>query len=1490
MKTISKLLAVILVLAFSLLLAGSLPPAALGRNVAEANRYNVVLVVDKSGSLCDRDGYGTDPDGLRYDAMRLFLGLLTETGNHAGVIAFDEKIRSDSGIVSVGPMEERDELVRTVEALGTSYDTDIGSAVLRAVDNLCQAQKENGLPGVVLLLTDGMTDFTSDAPRWLLFEKSMDAALTAREKALENDIVIHGIFLNVDGLAQRGEEEVRFYTDGTHGKFETVTRSEDLASAFARFYSIINKTEYNPSDKVQFASDGKAETVFTVPSFGTEEVNLVLEHKEPSGGPESIRITAPDGSDYDIRPHRLETSRFDLIKIPSPSPGIWKVSLQGTPGGSFDVCTIRNASLGAALRCEPGGDALEVLKPVHFSVEVTESGAAIGKDALGSTSCDLTVQDLGTGETAAVPMTVSEGGYDLVYTPENGGEYAYTAVVRLENSEIRSNTLYSAVHVPPPAAVLEAVSALSDTGRIRDNIWEISLSELFTDPKGLSLRYSLSDDLGGAAGIDSGILRIDLERLSGPVSFLVLAEDPYGLTAELPFSLEVSVPEAKLAGAASVTDIGSVASNVWEIPLEALFEDPSGNGLSFRLSDDLGGAASVEDGLVRIKLDELDGEVRFTLIASDPNGLSAEIPFTLSVSLPSADAGPVADVRELGSIRDNIWTLPLDPLFTDPSGEGLTYTLSENPNDALSLQDGVLRADLEKLGEHAVFSVTAVDSRGLSAVLPFDLSVSLPAAAVECVDDISACGAVKDNVWELPLGPLFSDPYGEGLAWTLSDDFGGALSIQDGILFADLEKLGEHASFAVTAEDARGIRTELPFALSVSVPKADADCVRDYSSVGTIKDNVWQVPLDSLFRSPAGEELSYSLSDDAGGALSIRDGILYADFEKLGEHASFIVTAADSLGLRAEVPFELSVSLPGAAADCVRDYSSVGTIKGNVWQVPLDSLFRSPAGEELSYSLSDDAGGALSIRDGILCADLEKLDKALSFTVTAADSRGLTAEVSFDLPTALPEKAAERVAGFSAAGTIKDNIWEVPLDSLFRDPAGEDLAYSLSDDAGGALSIRDGILYADLEKLEGTVSFAVTAANALGFSSDLPFSLEISRPSATVSEVSSLLEIGQLQDGIWTADLHSLFNSPSGAELRFSLSDDGGGAVSVQDGVLSIDTGKLEDRVSFTVYAADADGLSASLPFRLAFEAPSAPGAAVSDLSSGQLQEQIWTLDLADLFEDPSQTGLCYTLSDDLDGAASIENGVLHIDFAKLKALSAFTVTATDAYGHSAELPIALDVTLPSPTAEKITDPFAVGSFTEDGWEADLSSLFDGFSGMPVYTLSDDYDGGIVIEDGILRVRTRGLDNLSFTVNAEDANGLRTALPFDLAFPAPCAVRESMEETVKTGLFQIGTWSADPAGLFSDPKDTPLEYAVSDDCDGRISVTDGRITADLSGTDKAAFSILATDALGLTAELPCMLTSHNMTWGILICALIIFLLAALLFLYVKHHHKSRRKS
>ena len=687
------------------------------------NRFNVVLVVDKSGSLRDAHGGGTDPDGLRFDAMRLFLGLLTESGNKVGAVVFDETVRYDSGLKAMSSMDDKKELIREVESFGTGYDTDIGSAVLRAVEMLRGMSEENGLPCMILLLTDGKTDFPD---RWGRKTDSWQNASKALEAAREEGITINGILLNVNDSAEGGEVELGLYTGKTNGSFEEVKSPEDLSAAFRRFYSIINNTEYSGTDKVAFSADGLAVRNFIVPGFGVEEVNIVIERAAPREGEEpgempEMTVIQPDGGEYDVAGHELTSSRYMLVKIPHPAMGQWQVNLRGEAGDTVDVTMVYNASMSVLLESGNRRDSYSAYRPYPFTAYVSDPTVPeLTDENLRDLTAVLEIVETNTGRIRKTPMDVVDGTYTCEVSFPRDGDYSVSALVGLEGFEVRSNPIELSVEMRRLTAKVWSVNDMFKYGRFTDDCWELELDELFGVTREAELEYTLSDDFDGALTIEDGVLQARF-RGQDTAEFTLTATDSAGQSADIPFKLKIPGVKATVERITSMTKYGSFGDGFWEMETDKLFEDPKGTEFRVELSDDFGGALVLEDGVLHMDIEALR-EASFSLTATDIFEKQAEIPFELRLPGPSVKSGIIVETIKTGLFQEGIWERKIDGLFTDPKGTALRCELTDDLGGKAAIEDGVVRVNCRGIGKGASFSIRATDEYDMSAELPVTLT------------------------------------------------------------------------------------------------------------------------------------------------------------------------------------------------------------------------------------------------------------------------------------------------------------------------------------------------------------------------------------------------------------------------------------------------------------------------------------------------------------------------------------------------------------------------------------------------------------------------------------------------------------------------------------------------------------------------------------------------------------------------------------------------
>ena len=90
----------------------SLPlPKANAQNFVN-NRFNVVVVLDASGSMKN-----TDPNGLRYEAISQFFGLLAEQGNALGGVVFHTELAAEETLTEITDQSGKDTVMDMLKSI-----------------------------------------------------------------------------------------------------------------------------------------------------------------------------------------------------------------------------------------------------------------------------------------------------------------------------------------------------------------------------------------------------------------------------------------------------------------------------------------------------------------------------------------------------------------------------------------------------------------------------------------------------------------------------------------------------------------------------------------------------------------------------------------------------------------------------------------------------------------------------------------------------------------------------------------------------------------------------------------------------------------------------------------------------------------------------------------------------------------------------------------------------------------------------------------------------------------------------------------------------------------------------------------------------------------------------------------------------------------------------------------------------------------------------
>ncbi len=403
---------------------------------------------------------------------------------------------------------------------------------------------------------------------------------------------------------------------------------------------------------------------------------------------------------------------------------------------------------------------------------------------------------------------------------------------------------------------------------------------------------------------------------------------------------------------------------------------------------------------------------------------------------------------------------------------------------------------------------------------------------------------------------------------------------------------------------------------------------------------------------PEGSEVTFTLTDNAGGRFTLADGneIRVADgasldFETSPSH-SITVKAQDTAGNSSEATLTINVvnvdedptniQLSGVS---IEENSANGTLVGTLTATD-------PEGANITFTLTDDAEGRFTLADNkVQVADGTSLDfetsPSHSITVRAQDPAGNSSDETFTIDVVNVNEAPTNIqlSGVSiqensANGTLVGNL-------TATDPEGANITFTLTDDTEGRFTLADNkVQVADGASLDFETnpshSITVRAQDTAGNSSDKIFTINV----VNVNEAPTDIQLNNaIPDQTATEDADFSFTFP---EDTFNDQDPGDTltySATLEDGNelpdwLTFDaatrtfsgtpTNDNVGEVTITVTATDTGGATGSDDFTLTVEnVNDAP--TLDDIEITALEDEVVTFDVADftsVFQDEDEDTL----------------------------------------------------------------------------------------------------------------------------------------------------------------------------------------------------------------------------------------------------------------------------
>ena len=376
-----------------------------------------------------------------------------------------------------------------------------------------------------------------------------------------------------------------------------------------------------------------------------------------------------------------------------------------------------------------------------------------------------------------------------------------------------------AVTVPNRAP--EAVGTIGPRVVERNKSVSFDVSPYFADPDGDDLAYSATSSSTSRASVEvSGNSVVITGGRIGRATITVTAHDPDGLTAEQSFEVRVRQRNRAPRPAGTIPDQTAKEDGTTSVDVSPYFTDADGDALTYGATSSSMSTATVSvSGSTGSIAGESQGTATITVTAEDPGGLTATARFDVSVQEPSRAPQPVGTIPDATVQLDEEISVDVEPNFTDPDGDDLTYSAASSNNTiaTVTVSGSTVEVKGHQVGK-ATITVTARDPGGLTATQSFEVEVEdLPNRAPVVIDQINDLpDATPGEEYRLTLTRIFEDLDGDPLTYSASSTNTAVAEpeIKGDTIFVATLALGS-ATISVTATDPEGLFATDEFEVTV---------------------------------------------------------------------------------------------------------------------------------------------------------------------------------------------------------------------------------------------------------------------------------------------------------------------------------------------------------------------------------------------------------------------------------------------------------------------------------------------------------------------------------------------------------------------------------------------------------------------------------------------------------------------------------------------------
>lgn len=562
MKRLLRFMVVMAVLAAVLTGFASLSNTASAAGSGGKLELDLVIVIDQSNSMYNRENPSgsNDPEGFRMDAAEAMLALCDMDSSRAALVLFhgqviekESYLNSFFDISMTGSNNNRSSMIGKLKEMTTkvSGDTDIGAALQKAVEII--RKDPSPRQPVILLLTDGGIDVRhTEGRNDTLSAQDFENAVAYAE---QNGVKIYTVALSGPGGRDYETNLLQNASQRTGGLFRPVENVADLPKVFNSIFANEIESEVISLKAETFPMEnGWRRVRITVPNQSVVEANIMVATDS------ECRLYAPgSGVPVEVDGQNIasfSTGHFAVYKIVRPKKtGDWYLEYKpGKNQENADINIVFSYNVTPVMGVSPAEN-LAKNDTVTVTVEfVDENGQPSTDAALYQTrdsgegiQATLTFLDE-RGEHVYKTGILMEGRENRFELPLNLAQIGtgllpagtYTIRADLKGDGMNTVAEACAVTIRNRAPVAKGERNLSEAMVIHDPTAanydqeatiEIDLSELFEEPEGEAMWYTISsqtDESAVDAAISGSILSVTTKDRTAQTTLQLSAVDPDG--------------------------------------------------------------------------------------------------------------------------------------------------------------------------------------------------------------------------------------------------------------------------------------------------------------------------------------------------------------------------------------------------------------------------------------------------------------------------------------------------------------------------------------------------------------------------------------------------------------------------------------------------------------------------------------------------------------------------------------------------------------------------------------------------------------------------------------------------------------------------------------------------------------------------------------------------------------------------------------------------